>query len=124
VGLAFGILTLILAAVGVFGVVASAVSERRREIGIRTALGATGDEVSRMVLRRSLVLALGGAVLGLLGALALGRLLESLLFRVSAKDPLTLLLTAAILVGVAVLAAWAPARQASQVDPMVALRPE
>lgn len=122
--LAFGALTLVLAGVGVFGVMASAVSERRRELGIRTALGASKGSVASLVLRRSMALALGGVLVGVLGAAALGRILESLLFNVTARDPVSLLLTGAILTAVALVGAWAPAKQASQVDPMVALRPE
>jgi predicted permease len=119
---AFGLLTLVLAAVGVFGVMASAVSERRREIGVRASLGATGRAIASMVLRRSLYLTFAGILLGLLGAAFLGKVLESLLFQVSARDPAAFVLTALVLSLVSGLSAWVPARQASRVDPMITLR--
>lgn len=122
VGLGFGLLTLVLVAVGVFGVMASAVADRRREIGIRASLGAPGGALRVMILRRSLFLTLAGLALGLLGAVFLGRVLEGLLFQVSARDPGTLILTAVVLATVALLSAWVPAREASRIDPMVALR--
>ncbi len=122
VGSAFGLLTLVLAGVGIFGVMASAVSERRREIGIRVSLGATGTAIASMVLRRSFHLTLAGILLGLLGAAFLGRVLESLLFQVSARDTLAFVLTALVLSFVSLMSAWVPARQASRVDPMVTLR--
>jgi len=122
VGLAFGLLTLVLVAVGVSGVMASAVADRRREMGIRASLGASGRALRAMILRRSLFLTLTGLALGLLGAVFLGRVLEGLLFQVSARDPGALILTALVLATVALLSAWIPAREASRIDPMETLR--
>jgi putative ABC transport system permease protein len=119
----FGMLALTLAG-GVYGVVSYEAAQRTREIGIRIALGATTREVLRLVIRQGMKPALYGVVLGLLGALALTRLIKSLLFGVSASDPLTFLLVAALLGTVALLACYLPARRAASVDPMIALRHE
>ena len=122
--MAFGLLALLLAAVGIYGVMAYSVTERTREIGVRTALGAKAGDVTGMILARSLRMCLVGAVGGLILALAFGRVLASLLFGVTPRDPLTFLLTFGVLGGVALLAAWVPARQATHVNPMVAMRAE
>jgi predicted permease len=120
----FGFLALGLAAVGVYGVIAYAVSRRAREIGIRIALGAHANDVLRMVVGQGMKVVLVGVVLGLLGAMALSTALGSLLYDVSVMDPVAFLGTAAILVLVALVANYIPARRGARVDPMVALRSE
>lgn len=120
----FAALALVLAAIGIYGILAYLVSQRRREIGIRLALGAEPGAVLGMVLRQSLVQVMPGVVLGVAGALALTRLLQSQLFGVQRTDPVTFLAVAGLLVGVAVLASWIPARRAARVSPMTALRTE
>ena len=120
----FSGLALILAAVGIYGVLAYAVTERTREIGIRVALGAQAGTVLGMVLRRTLALTAAGVVLGLAGSLAATRVLAKFLFEVKPADPETLILTIALLGAVALAAGWIPARRAVRVDPAVALRYE
>jgi len=120
----FGLLALALAAIGIYGVMAYAVSQRTREIGIRIALGAQTRDVLRLVAGRGLTLVAIGLLIGLIAALLLTRLMESLLFDVSATDPLTFITIALLLTFVALLAAFVPARRATKVDPMVALRQE
>ncbi|HKI95152.1 MAG TPA: FtsX-like permease family protein, partial [Gemmatimonadales bacterium] len=100
------------------------VNERVREIGVRTALGAAPSDVVGQVVRRALALTLLGAAIGLIGAVAASRLLTSMLFGVSALDPMTYGAVTALLASVALLAAWAPARRAAGVDPTIALRAE
>ncbi|MDX2044535.1 MAG: ABC transporter permease [Acidobacteriota bacterium] len=121
---AFAVLAPVLAAVGIYGVCAYAVTQRTREIGVRLALGARPGSVLVLMLRQSMTLALGGTALGLLGALAMTRWLQTLLFEVSASDPTTFTLIALLLLAVAFVACWIPARRAAKVDPMVALRCE
>jgi predicted permease len=121
---AFGVLALVLASIGVYGVMAYAVSRRTNEIGIRMALGAQPRTIGRMVLGETLTLMLAGIFFGLLLGWAAGRLIDSLLFGISAHDPVTLAAVAAVLVLVGVLAGYSPARRATRVDPMVALRHE
>ncbi len=121
---AFGLLALAIAAVGVFGVTAYTVSQRTREIGVRIALGAQTGSVVGLVLRQGTRAAVAGAALGVLGALALGRAVASLLYGVAPADPLVLVSATAALLAVALLAAWLPARRAARVDPIIALQAE
>jgi putative ABC transport system permease protein len=121
---AFAATALLLAAIGVYGVVSYSVSQRTGEIGIRMALGARPRDVLRLVIGQGLTLTVLGLVLGLAGALGLTRLMAGLLFGVSAKDPLTFCVTALLLTAVALLAALVPARRATKVDPLAAIRNE
>ncbi len=119
---AFGIIALILAAIGVYGIMAYNVARRTGEIAIRMALGAQRTQVLTMVLRESITLALTGIVLGIAGALALARLIQSMLYGIAPSDPITLAASAILLLVIALAAALGPARRAAKVDPMQALR--
>ncbi|SPF49388.1 conserved membrane hypothetical protein [Candidatus Sulfopaludibacter sp. SbA4] len=118
----FSMLALLLAAIGVYGVLACAVAERTREIGIRMALGAEKSDITRMILRRCLLLATVGVALGVAGALAVTRVLAKFLFEVKPTDLPTFLVVAALLVAVALLSGLLPAQRATRVDPLIALR--
>jgi putative ABC transport system permease protein len=120
----FGLLALVLAAVGMYGVMSYAVNRRTREIGIRLALGAQRHDLLRQVLVEGMSLVTIGLALGLGGAVAATRLVESFLYDVTATDPVTFAGAALLLAGVALLANYLPARRAARTDPMVALRCE
>jgi ABC-type antimicrobial peptide transport system permease subunit len=119
---AFAILALVLAAVGIYGVMAFMVGQRTREIGIRIALGANPRAVVRLVLGQALALAGGGVIAGVLAAALVTRLLAGLLFEVRSTDPATYTTIALLLAATAAIAAWRPARRAASVDPISALR--
>jgi putative ABC transport system permease protein len=119
-----GAMALTLGIIGIYGVMSYTVSQRKREIGIRLALGAQGGDVLQMVLRQGTKLAVLGVAIGIGAALALSRLMTNLLFGVTAHDPLTFFAVAALLIFIALLACYIPARRATRVDPMVALRYE
>jgi predicted permease len=122
--LLFGVIALVLSAVGIYGVMAFAVSQRTQEIGIRMALGASAIDVLKLVLRNGMFLAVVGAVIGLAGAFAITRFMSSLLFGVSPTDVVTFGLVTAGLLLVALVACYLPARRATKVDPLIALRYE
>jgi ABC-type antimicrobial peptide transport system permease subunit len=121
---AFGLLSLTLAAVGLYGMMAYSVTARTREIGIRMAMGAQTSDVLKQVIRQGMILTLIGASIGLAASFALTRMMESLLFGVSATDPVTFTLVSLLLAAVALFACWIPARRATKIDPMAALRAE
>jgi predicted permease len=118
----FGMVALTLAAIGVYGVLSYAVTQRTREIGVRVALGATTKAVVQLVLWRGIALTLVGLVIGFAGAYALARFLASMLYEVNTHDPLVFTLAPVVLGAIALLASWLPARRAARVDPVVALR--
>jgi ABC-type antimicrobial peptide transport system permease subunit len=120
----FGLIALILASIGIFGVVSHATTQRTREIGIRMALGARRRTVLWMILRETVVLLVAGLALGIPVIFVAGRFVASLLYGLKPADPVTLVLAVLILSGVALLAGYLPARRAAKVDPMVALRYE
>jgi predicted permease len=120
----FAVVALALAAIGTYGVVHFAVAHRRQEIGIRMALGARGGDVARLILAQGMALPIAGTAVGLIGALALTRVIRHLLFRVGPGDPVTFGAVATLLIVVAATACWLPARRAMRVDPLVAIRHE
>jgi ABC-type antimicrobial peptide transport system permease subunit len=120
----FAGLALVLAAIGIYGVMSNAVTQRTQEIGIRLALGARAIDVLKLIIRDGLVLVSIGVALGLAGAYALTRLMTTLLFGVTPTDGLTIVVVSAVLTGIALLACFIPARRATRVDPLVALHYE
>jgi putative ABC transport system permease protein len=115
---------LLLAAIGIYGVIAYTVAQRTKEIGIRMALGAQKIDMMTMILRQSFSVIGIGLIAGLFGALGITRLMSSLLYGVAAWDPITFASTATLIAAVAFLACWLPARRAARVDPVIALRAE
>jgi putative ABC transport system permease protein len=120
----FAVTALFLAGLGIYGVISYMVSERTHEIGIRIALGAGRKNILQMVLHQALGLAITGAAVGIAGALIVSRLMAGLLYGVRPNDPVTFGSVALLLMGVALLACYVPARRALRVDPLVALRHE
>jgi len=120
----FAAVALVLAAIGIYGVISYTVSQRTRELGIRIALGATHDGVMRLVVGHGLLLSLAGVVAGLIATVYLARLVQGLLFGVKPLDPWTFSAVPLVLTSVALLASWLPARRAAKVDPVIAMRNE
>jgi putative ABC transport system permease protein len=120
----FALVGLLLASIGVYGVLAYYVSQRRREIGVRAALGATRRQLSTLVVRQSMVPIAAGVGVGVGGSLATGRLLQEFLYQVQPADPQVIAIIVLLLIGVALLASWLPARRAASIDPVIALRDE
>jgi putative ABC transport system permease protein len=121
---AFALLALALSAVGVYGVLAYLVEQRTREIGVRVALGATRQHILKMVLGTGLGLASAGIAVGLIGAALIARTVATMLFGIATFDPVSFVAIPAVLLAVAVLACYVPARRATRIDPLVALRQE
>jgi putative ABC transport system permease protein len=119
---AFAGVALILAAVGIYGVLAGAVAQRTKEIGVRMAVGAARGQIVRMILRWGLTVAASGIAIGLVAAVALSPVLKALLFGVTSRDPVTYVVVGATLATVALLACYVPAARATKIDPLIALR--
>ena len=122
--LAFAVIALVLAAVGIYGLIRYSVTTRSREIGIRMAVGAHGGDILRLILREGLTLSLAGLLVGLLGAMVLTRFLSSLVYGVTPHDPMTFVAVSVLLTGVAMVASYLPARAAARLDPVAALKYE
>ena len=120
----FGFVALMLAAIGVYGITSYAVAQRTHEIGVRLALGAQLSDVLRLILRHGLMLTIIGAAIGMFGAYLATRAITSVLYGVSATDPLTFGVVSLLLIGVALIACYVPARRATKVEPLIALRSE
>jgi putative ABC transport system permease protein len=120
----FGALALALAAIGIYGVTDYAVSRRMPEMGVRMALGATGSNILRMVMREGLLLTVAGMILGIAGALAVSHQLQSFVFGISATDPLTYALAVVVIPSAAMLACWRPAARAAAANPVDTIRSE
>jgi ABC-type antimicrobial peptide transport system permease subunit len=120
----FGLIAVVLASVGVYGVISYTVSQRTQEIGVRLALGAQPSDVIRLVVRNGAVLALSGIAIGLVGAIGVTRIVQSLLIDVSSTDALSFVGVTLFLGAVALFASYVPARRATRVDPLTALRAE
>ena len=120
----FAVIALLLATIGIYGVTAHAVGQRTHEVGIRMALGAGRRDVLALIIVQHLRPALVGAAIGVAGAVVLGQSLRTLVYGVRATDPITFIAMAVVLVSVTVVACWIPARRATRVDPLVALRAE
>jgi len=117
-------IALLLAAIGIFGVMANLVGERTREIGVRLAMGAQREDVLRMILRRAVMLTGAGVGIGLVLAFALAHGVANLMYQVSPNDPVVFGSITATITAIALLSSWLPARRAARIDPMVALRDE
>jgi putative ABC transport system permease protein len=124
IGLILGGAALLLSAVGLYAVVSQSVGQRTKELGVRIALGATTSDLRHLVLRDGVALSVAGSAIGLGAALVLSRYIESRLYGIQARDALVYAAAAAILAAVALVAGWLPARRASRVDPVAALRAE
>jgi ABC-type antimicrobial peptide transport system permease subunit len=120
----FAMTATLIATCGIYGVMAYAVTQRRREIGVRMALGAERRDVLRLVLTRALRIVIAGVIVGLTGATGVTRVLQTFLFGVTPTDPIAFTVVPLLLMAVGLLAAWLPARSATKVDPAVALRSE
>ena len=120
----FGGCALLLSAIGVYGLMAYSVQQRTAEIGIRMALGADENSVRNMVLRQGMTLAIAGIIIGVLSSLSLARVLAGFLFGVAPRDPTVFTMATLVLAGVAFIAVWLPARRATRLDPVTALRQE
>jgi ABC-type antimicrobial peptide transport system permease subunit len=118
----FGLVALGLASIGLYGILAYSVNQRKREIGLRMALGAGQSSVLRLILKQGMTLVLTGVLIGLVASLTVDRLVSRMLYGVSSSDPVSVLAAALVLLVVALVACYLPARWASRVDPLIALR--
>jgi ABC-type antimicrobial peptide transport system permease subunit len=120
----FAMAAMLIATCGIYGLMGYAVAQRRREFGVRMALGATRRDVLRLVLARALRIVVAGLIVGLAGAAAVTRVLQTFLFGVTPTDPIAFTVVTLLLMAVALMAAWLPARRATRIDPCTALRAE